>query len=86
MVFARFIERRSLPNKIVSDNRRNFLGASRELSRQFASFINSVLEDITQKYVTQGFERSFIPAHAFYDRETYNVVFRATSRKNISCR
>ncbi|XP_046801106.1 uncharacterized protein LOC124418529 [Lucilia cuprina] len=62
--FARFIGRRGLPRRIVSDNGRNFLGASRELSREFASFINSAAEDISQKYITQGFEWSFIPPHA----------------------
>lgn len=62
--FTRFIGRRGLPHKIVSDNGRNFLGASRELSREFSTFIQSVSVDVSQKYVSQGFEWKFIPPHA----------------------
>ena len=62
--FTRFVGRRGLPHKIISDNGRNFLGASRELSREFSAFIQSVSNDISQKYVSQGFEWKFIPPHA----------------------
>lgn len=62
--FSRFVGRRGLPHKIVSDNGRNFLGASRKLAREFATFLKSSSSAITQKYLTNGFEWSFIPPHA----------------------
>lgn len=54
--FSRFVGRRGLPHRIVSDNGRNFLGASRELGREFTSFMKSAATDVSQKYITQGFE------------------------------
>ncbi|XP_046812215.1 uncharacterized protein LOC124421299 [Lucilia cuprina] len=62
--FSRFVGRRGLPQRVVSDNGRNFLGASRELLREFSSFIKNVSQDIAQKYLTHGFEWKFIPPHA----------------------
>ncbi|XP_059223637.1 uncharacterized protein LOC131997167 [Stomoxys calcitrans] len=62
--FARFLGRRGLPRKVVSDNGRNFVGASRKLLREFRSFIQVVASDISEKYSTQGFEWQFIPPHA----------------------
>ncbi|XP_065356307.1 uncharacterized protein LOC135950706 [Calliphora vicina] len=62
--FARFIGRRGLPHKLVSDNGRNFVGANRALRREFNNFIRSVSQDIAQKYITHGFEWSFIPPQA----------------------
>lgn len=64
--FTRFVGRRGLPYRIVSDNGRNFLGASRELGREFAKFIKSASADVAQTYIAQGFEWSFIPPHAPY--------------------
>ncbi|XP_075163176.1 uncharacterized protein LOC142235803 [Haematobia irritans] len=62
--FARFVGRRGLPCRIFSDNGRNFLGASRTLLREFAHFIKTTSSDISQKYLTHGFEWKFIPPHA----------------------
>ncbi|XP_075163389.1 uncharacterized protein LOC142236024 [Haematobia irritans] len=62
--FARFVGRRGLPHRIVSDNGRNFLGASRNLTREFAKFLRCTSTDIAEKYATYGFEWKFIPPHA----------------------
>ncbi|XP_059223074.1 uncharacterized protein LOC131996897 [Stomoxys calcitrans] len=62
--FARFLGRRGLPRKVVSDNGRNFVGASRKLLREFRSFIQTSASDISERYSTQGFEWQFIPPHA----------------------
>ncbi|XP_075158159.1 uncharacterized protein LOC142231437 [Haematobia irritans] len=48
--FARFIGRRGLPHKVVSDNGRNFLGASRRLLREFSRFLKTASTDIAQRY------------------------------------
>ncbi|XP_075161631.1 uncharacterized protein LOC142234385 [Haematobia irritans] len=48
----------------MSDNGRNFLGTSRTLSREFARFHKCISNDISQKYVSHGFEWCFIPPHA----------------------
>ncbi|XP_065356330.1 uncharacterized protein LOC135950724 [Calliphora vicina] len=62
--FSRFVGRRGLPFRIYSDNGRNFVGASRQLKREFDAFINTASTDIAQKYVTHGLEWIFIPPHA----------------------
>ncbi|XP_065356502.1 uncharacterized protein LOC135950906 [Calliphora vicina] len=62
--FSRFVGRRGLPFRIYSDNGRNFVGASRQLKREFDSFIKSTSTDIAEKYVTHGLEWIFIPPHA----------------------
>ncbi|XP_059223173.1 uncharacterized protein LOC131996978 [Stomoxys calcitrans] len=62
--FYRFVGRRGLPRRIVSDNGRNFLGASRALIREFSQFIKSASSDISKKYAAHGFEWGFIPPHA----------------------
>ncbi|XP_065362001.1 uncharacterized protein LOC135955575 [Calliphora vicina] len=62
--FARFIGRRGLPQRVVTDNGRNFLGASRTLEREFAVLVKNTAQDVAQKYITQGFEWKFIPPHA----------------------
>ncbi|XP_065368746.1 uncharacterized protein LOC135961178 [Calliphora vicina] len=62
--FARFIGRRGLPQRVVTDNGRNFLGASRTLEREFSAFVKNSAQDVAQKYITYGFEWKFIPPHA----------------------
>ncbi|XP_075163165.1 uncharacterized protein LOC142235792 [Haematobia irritans] len=62
--FTRFVGRRGLPNRVVSDNGRNFIGASRKLLKEFSGFVKSTASDISQKYSTHGFEWQFIPPHA----------------------
>lgn len=62
--FARFVGRRGLPHRVVTDNGRNFLGSSRALLKEFRNFLKTASSDIAQKYATHGFEWSFIPPHA----------------------
>ncbi|XP_075163043.1 uncharacterized protein LOC142235667 [Haematobia irritans] len=62
--FARFVGRRGLPHRVVSDNGRNFLGASRKFMREFAQFLKSTSNDIAQRYSIHGFEWKCIPPHA----------------------
>lgn len=62
--FSRFVGRRGLPQRVVTDNGRNFLGCSRVLEEEFSAFIKSAAQDIAHKYITQGFQWSFIPPHA----------------------
>ncbi|XP_075158129.1 uncharacterized protein LOC142231406 [Haematobia irritans] len=62
--FTRFVGRRGLPHRVVSDNGRNFIGASRKLLKEFSGFVKSTASDISQKYSTHGFEWQFIPPHA----------------------
>lgn len=62
--FSRFVGRRGLPKKVVSDNGRNFIGASRTLLKEFKQFIKKSSAETSQKYVVHGLEWSFIPPHA----------------------
>ncbi|XP_075152891.1 uncharacterized protein LOC142226662 [Haematobia irritans] len=62
--FTRFVSRRGLPNKIMSDNGTNFIGAERKLRYDFHQFINNVSEDISKKYSIQGLHWEFIPPNA----------------------
>ncbi|XP_075162876.1 uncharacterized protein LOC142235509 [Haematobia irritans] len=62
--FTRFVGRRGLPQRLVSDNGRNFIGASRKMLKEFASFVKTTAHDIAQKYSAHGFEWQFIPPHA----------------------
>ncbi|XP_075157748.1 uncharacterized protein LOC142231014 [Haematobia irritans] len=62
--FTRFVGRRGLPQRVVSDNGRNFIGASRKMLKEFASFVKTTAHDISQKYSAHGFEWQFIPPHA----------------------
>lgn len=62
--FTRFVGRRGLPQKLFSDNGTNFVGADRAISNEFREFIKSVPHDISTKYLSHGFQWSFIPANA----------------------
>lgn len=62
--FTRFISRRGLPKKIMSDNGTNFVGASNTLRFQFKNFLQTAENEVSAKYAAQGFEWSFIPPHA----------------------
>ena len=62
--FSRFVGRRGLPQRVVTDNGKNFLGASRILEEEFSTFVKTIAQDIAQKYITHGFEWKFIPPHA----------------------
>ncbi|GBP06896.1 hypothetical protein EVAR_67453_1 [Eumeta japonica] len=46
--FARFVSRRGLPKKVMSDNGKNFLGASRAFELEFKEFVNNVAQDISE--------------------------------------
>ncbi|XP_075163194.1 uncharacterized protein LOC142235822 [Haematobia irritans] len=62
--FMRFVGRRGLPQKIMSDNGTNFVGAERSLRYEFSQFIKVAANDITAKYTHHGFQWSFIPPNA----------------------
>ncbi|GBP95433.1 hypothetical protein EVAR_68848_1 [Eumeta japonica] len=59
--FTRFVGRRGLPRKVMSDNGTNFVGAERSLRREYEDFLKAASQDIAQKYVSHGFQWSFIP-------------------------
>lgn len=62
--FTRFVSRRGLPHKIMSDNGTNFVGAERSLQREFKEFIKVSSKDIVDKYSAHGFQWNFIPPNA----------------------
>lgn len=62
--FTRFVGRRGLPKRVMSDNGTNFVGAERKLRHDFKKFLNTVSEDISTKYASHCFEWSFIPPNA----------------------
>lgn len=62
--FTRFIGRRGLPCRVMSDNGRNFLGASRTLLKEFSTFLKKASSEMSKKYAAHGFEWKFIPPHA----------------------
>lgn len=43
----------SLGGEVVTDNGRNFLGESRILELEFTIFVNTIANDIAQKYITR---------------------------------
>ncbi|XP_075150331.1 uncharacterized protein LOC142224446 [Haematobia irritans] len=63
-VFVCFATKAVHLEPVVSDNGRNFVGASRVLLREFSQFIKSSSSDISNKYLSHGLEWSFIPPHA----------------------
>ncbi|XP_075151007.1 uncharacterized protein LOC142225118 [Haematobia irritans] len=62
--FSRFISRRGCPNKVYSDNGRNFLGAARELERNFKQHIITLKDNVVSHYGHQNLSWHFIPASA----------------------
>ncbi|XP_075163017.1 uncharacterized protein LOC142235640 [Haematobia irritans] len=62
--FTCFVRRRGLPQKIMSDNGTNFVGAERSLRYEFSQFIKVAANDISAKYTPHGFQWSFIPPNA----------------------
>ncbi|XP_075163077.1 uncharacterized protein LOC142235702 [Haematobia irritans] len=62
--FTRFVSRRGLPNKIMSDNGTNFVGADKRLQYEFQQFLREVSGDISSKHVFQNFRWEFIPPNA----------------------
>ncbi|XP_059221563.1 uncharacterized protein LOC131996129 [Stomoxys calcitrans] len=62
--FTRFVGRRGLPKKVMSDNGTNFVGAERKLRYDFHRFLNTIPKDLIEKYAAHGFQWSFIPPNA----------------------
>ncbi|XP_059217400.1 uncharacterized protein LOC131994647 [Stomoxys calcitrans] len=62
--FARFVGRRGLPQKIMSDNGTNFVGAERKLRCEYDEFIRLAAQDVSNKYTPQGVHWTFIPPNA----------------------
>ncbi|XP_046803840.1 uncharacterized protein LOC124419256 [Lucilia cuprina] len=62
--FNRFISRRGCPLTIFSDNGTNFVGASRELEREFKTFLSECRARMCTTYGINGLSWRFIPAGA----------------------
>lgn len=62
--FTRFVGRRGLPQKIMSDNGTNFVGAERILRYEFTEFLKTAASDVVDKYTSHGLQWSFIPPNA----------------------
>ncbi|XP_065356213.1 uncharacterized protein LOC135950608 [Calliphora vicina] len=62
--FNRFISRRGCPHTIFSDNGTNFVGASRELEREFKTFLLESKSRICSTFGINGLSWRFIPAGA----------------------
>lgn len=82
--FTRFVGRRGLPKRVMSDNGTNFVGAERKLRHDFKKFLNTVSEDISTKYASHCFEWSFIPPNAPHMGGLWEAGVK--SFKNISKR
>lgn len=61
---TRFVSRRGCPNKIFSDNGRNFVGAAREIKTNFRKVISDIKEKAISHFGQQKLEWHFIPASA----------------------
>ncbi|XP_073835846.1 uncharacterized protein [Musca autumnalis] len=61
---TRFVSRRGCPNKIFSDNGRNFVGAAREIKANFRKVILDLKEKAISHFGQQKLEWHFIPASA----------------------
>lgn len=62
--FHRFVARRGCPRSVFSDNGTNFVGASRELERNFRAFLRDCSGTISSNYAIHGLSWQFIPAGA----------------------
>ncbi|XP_037809037.1 uncharacterized protein LOC119601876 [Lucilia sericata] len=62
--FNRFISRRGCPTTMFSDNGTNFVGASRELERDFRTFLSESRARMCSTYGINGLIWRFIPAGA----------------------
>lgn len=60
----RFVSRRGCPNKIYSDNGRNFVGAAREIRENLQKCLAGLKDEATVRYGQQQLEWKFIPASA----------------------
>ncbi|CAD7001742.1 unnamed protein product [Ceratitis capitata] len=62
--FARFVGRRGIPHKIMSDKGKTFIGAQRSLQRELSSFLEEVSSKTTTDYAIHGLIWQFIPPYA----------------------
>ncbi|XP_046803802.1 uncharacterized protein LOC124419226 [Lucilia cuprina] len=62
--FNRFISRRGCPLTVFSDNGTNFVGSSRELEREFKTFLLECRARMCMAYGINGLSWRFIPAGA----------------------
>ena len=62
--FNRFISRRGCPKTIFSDNGTNFVGASREIEREFKQALNEIRDKLRSKFSYQELSWRFNPAGA----------------------
>ncbi|XP_075157736.1 uncharacterized protein LOC142231004 [Haematobia irritans] len=62
--FHRFIARRGCPDTIFSDNGTNFVGASREIERDFKAFLREGCDSVSSTFAHRGLSWRFIPAGA----------------------
>ncbi|CAD7001676.1 unnamed protein product [Ceratitis capitata] len=62
--FARFVGRRGIPHKIMSDNGKTFVGAQRSLQRELSSFLEEASNKTTTDYAIHGLTWQFIPPYA----------------------
>ena len=62
--FDRFVGRRGLPKRIMSDNGTNFVGASKSLLKEYSTFLEQSSRNVSDKYAIHGFEWKFIPPSA----------------------
>ncbi|XP_036340828.1 uncharacterized protein LOC118750209 [Rhagoletis pomonella] len=62
--FSRFVGRRGLPQRVFSDNGKNFVGASGAYRQDFKRFLKESSDDIRSQYSIHGFEWQFLPPNA----------------------
>ncbi|XP_037814016.1 uncharacterized protein LOC119605126 [Lucilia sericata] len=62
--FHRFISRRGCPSTMFSDNGTNFVGASREIEKDYRTFLKECQARMCSTFGTQGLSWRFIPAGA----------------------
>ncbi|XP_075162833.1 uncharacterized protein LOC142235462 [Haematobia irritans] len=61
---TRFVSRRGCPNRIYSDNGRNFVGAAKEIKANLRKSLAELKSEATLRYGHQSLEWHFIPADA----------------------
>ncbi|XP_075150882.1 uncharacterized protein LOC142224991 [Haematobia irritans] len=61
---TRFVARRGCPNRMYSDNGRNFVGAAKEIRNNFVKILSLVKSEAISRYGFQKLEWHFIPAAA----------------------
>jgi len=72
--FERFIARRGVPQKIISDNGRNFVGAQENLKEIISS------DDLSMKFARKGIDWSFNPPLAPHFGGSFEVMVKAAKK------